>query len=349
MTLQGRKILYISLTRTGSTAYAAAVASAISQSDATIITSTESQHAFDKADHTIDTYKGYFSFIYKSLAFMITSWQLLSQYKSESALVYFPVFHPWNLIIAIWAGVKNIPVVTTIHDYHTHTGEKNKLIEHLQKIQMSISDYVVFLSENQRSIALKDNPTKKSKYKLLIHPPLPVSQKQKLDHNRKLKFLFLGRIKAYKGYKLILEAAQSAQIESITIAGSGDSIPSNNSKITVINEYLSDDKVMDLLSSHHVLLLPYTEASQSGILMLGMAANVPMIVSDLPGLDEQANKNTCLWISPNATSLRAAMERLQQDSDLYHKLKDNMESYNQEYQKKYSESLQSLLDDLHRL
>jgi len=349
LTLQGRKILYISLTRKGSTAYAATVARSISQSDAIIITSTESQYAFDKADHTITTYTGYFSFIYRSLAFMLRSWQLLSEYKSESALIYFPVFHPWNLIIAIWAGVKNIPVVTTIHDYHTHSGEKNKLIEHLQKIQMSISDYVVFLSQNQRSLALKDNPSKKSKYKLLIHPILHVNQKQNLGHERKLKFLFLGRIKEYKGYKLILEAAHSEQIESITIAGSGDSLQSSNPNITVINEYLTDNKVSELLSSHHVLLLPYTEASQSGILMLGMAANIPMVVSDLPGLDEQANKNTCLWIGPEASSLRAAMERLQEDSDLYYTLKDNMENYSHEYRKRYSESFQSLLDDLHRL
>ena len=116
-----------------------------------------------------------------------------------------------------------------------------------------------------------------------------------------------------------------------------------------MNEYLPDDKVLELLSSHHVLLLPYTEASQSGIMMLGMAANIPMIVSDLPGLDEQANKSTCLWISPNASSLRTAMESIQEDGELYQTLKDNMESYSHEYQKMYSESLKKLLGDLHRL
>lgn len=346
MTLQGRKILYISLTRTGSTAYAAALASSISQSDAIIITSTESQNAFHKVDRTIDTYTGIISFIYKSIAFMLTSWQLISEYKLVTSVIYLPVFHPWNLIIAIWAGIKNIPVVTTIHDYHTHTGEKSIVIEWLQKIQMSISDYVIFLSENQRSLALKVKPSKASKYKLLLHPPLPVKRQQNLNHEKKLKFLFLGRIKEYKGYKLILEVAQSEQIERITIAGFGDSIHSDNSKITVINEYLPDDKVSDLLSSYHVLLLPYTEASQSGVMMLGMAANIPMIVSDLPGLNEQANKSTCLWISPNTSSLRTAMERLQEDSDLYQTLKDNMKSYNLDYQKEYYESLQSLLGSL---
>jgi len=347
---QGRKILFISLTRTGSTTYAAAIARSLSKGDCIIITSKEANKDFTHVDKTIDTYSGKFSFIYKSILFFFKASSLLREYNhSQEVIVYLPVFHPWNLIIAIWAGVLGIPVITTIHDYKTHIGERNGMTELIQRLQMSVSDKVIFLTEHQKEIATTDNPKQSEKYTTLPHPILASDAEHRLEHSEDMKFLFVGRMKAYKGYDLVIKAAESDVIHNVTIAGSGDTLDIKNSKITYINKHVSEAKLSELLSSHHVLLLPYIETSQSGIITLGLDAGIPMIISKLPGLEEQLDENCGIWIEPNVSQLSQAMEAIQSDKNLYDNLKIELKAYKANYEKIYHDKLQQLLVDLHSL
>ncbi len=350
MSDQGRKILFISLTRTGSTAYASAMAHSISSTDPIVITSSEAQKDFVHVDRTISTYAGKISFIFNTLLFFIKASSLLRDYSdAEEVMVYFPVFHPWNLIIAIWAGIFGIPVVTTIHDYKTHIGERNGLTEFIQRLLISISDKVVFLTEHQKAMATADIPHKSENFTIIPHPILYSAADHSLQHAIDMKFLLVGRMKSYKGYDLVIKAAESDAIHNITIAGSGDDLHINNPKITYINRHVSDTELAELLSSHHVLLLPYMETSQSGIVTLAIDAGIPMIISKLPGLEEQLNQGCGIWIQPNTAELLEAMETIQNDQDLYDRMKKNLKSYRIKYEKDYQEKLQELLVNLHSL
>ena len=64
--------------------------------------------------------------------------------------------------------------------------------------------------------------------------------------------------------------------------------PSYN-HITLINEYISDDKVNVYFSAADVVVLPYLRASQSGIAHIAMSFGKPVIVSEVGGLN--------LWLS----------------------------------------------------
>jgi glycosyltransferase involved in cell wall biosynthesis len=347
---QGRKILFISLTRTGSTAYASAMAQYISSEEAIIITSKEAQKDFKRVDRTISTYSGKLSFVLNSIIFFFKASSLLKEYNdSEKVIVYLPVFHPWNLIIAIWAGVLGITVVTTIHDYKTHIGEKNRLTELIQRLQISVSDKVVFLTEHQKELAASDIPNKSENFTVIPHPILPTGTVHDLEHSEQMKFLLVGRMKKYKGYEIVIKAAESDAIHDVTIAGSGDSMEISNPKITYINRHMSGSELSDLLSTHHVLLLPYKETSQSGIVTLGIDAGIPMIISKLPGLEEQLDEKCGLWIEPNAPELLQAMIDIQNNKKLYDTLKVELKNYKSKYEKDFEEKLQQLLIDLHRL
>ena len=351
MSQQGRKILFISLTRTGSTAYAASMADAITSTfDAIIVTSENAKNAFSHVDKTIKTYTGKFSFIIKSIPFFIKAASLLKDYDDkDKVILYLPVFHPWNILLAIWAGIYGIPVVTTIHDYHTHEGEKSATTEFIQKLQMMISDKVVFLTQHQEQEALKEYPNKDQQFTVLPHPILNSSVQHNLGHSKEMKFLFLGRIKTYKGYKLVIASAENDKIKHITIAGDGDEINATNPKINSINRHLTDQEVIELLSTHHVLLLPYTETSQSGILTLGIDSGIPMILSQLPGLKEQLDNDCGIWIKPTVEELSTAMNKIQSDKKLYDNIKEKIKSYKSTYQNDFHEKLDQLLDNLQRL
>ena len=350
MSQQGRKILLISLTRTGSTAYASAIADALSSYNPIIITSKRAKNDFTHIDKTIETYTGKLSFILKSIPFFIKAAGLLKGYnEKERVILYLPVFHPWNLFLAMWAGVYGIPVISTVHDYHTHQGEESATTEIIQKLQMMISDKVIFLTQHQKQEALKEHPNKESHFTVLSHPILESGAYHNLDHSKEMKFLFFGRIKAYKGYELVINAADNEEIKQITIAGTGDPIKTSNSKITLINRHLTNQEISNLLSTHHVLLLPYLETSQSGILTLGIDSGIPLIISQLPGIEEQLEKPCGIWIDPTSEALTPAMTLIQSDKELYDNIKENLKSYKSKYQNTFKEKLNQLLHSLHSL
>jgi len=87
---------------------------------------------------------------------------------------------------------------------------------------------------------------------------------------------------------------------------------------------LDESRLAKLLRSHDVLVLPYREASQSGMLLLAAAAGIPVICTRVGGLPEQLPEEAVLWIEPDAASLAEALERLASDSALAETLRNRM-------------------------
>lgn len=55
------------------------------------------------------------------------------------------------------------------------------------------------------------------------------------------------------------------------------------------------------MCNHQILVLPYIDASQSGVLTLGIDSCIPMIISDLPGLREQLDDKCAYWVKPGSS------------------------------------------------
>jgi glycosyltransferase involved in cell wall biosynthesis len=66
-----------------------------------------------------------------------------------------------------------------------------------------------------------------------------------------------------------------------------------------------------LIASSRCLVLPYREASQSGVLPLALAHGVPVIATSVGGLAAQfAHEKSGFVVQPDPTALAAAMLRL---------------------------------------
>ena len=333
---EGRKILIISLTRTGSIEYAAALANKLSKYNPLIISSEEAAHIFDYVDYQLETYSGKLSFIIKSLTIRRQIDKLLGpiKMKHDKLTIIFPVFHPWNNVIAQWAKKTNTKLVTVIHDFKMHLGEGSRTIEKLQNDLILLSDKIIFLTKSERDKALKVRCDLNEKTFVLPHPILKTNLKNNMAHSSQLKLLFVGRISKYKGIELLLDAAVDLEYDVLTIAGQGDLPKSKNlksSKIDFINRRLDPQEIEKLLATHHVLILPYIDASQSGILTLGLDSNIPMIITDHEGLKEQLNSHTAIWCKTDSEGLKQGIEEYANNPQKYRDVKNRMREFKKEF------------------
>jgi len=339
---KGRKILFISLTRTGCVEYAAAFQKKLSEEETIVMASHASKSMFSKVDIAIETYTGWFSFALRSLRIKSELKKILDNINRQHSnlTIMFPVFHPWNNIIASWANKNSVPVTSVIHDVEMHLGEGNSKIEILQKQLMQKSTWTIFLTESEKEKAINKNGVQKEKGIVIPHPLIKTKAQHKLPHSKHLKVLYLGRLKKYKGIQLLIDACREMEIEKLTIAGEGD-LPLNfvDNKIELIRERLSENEMDKLIAAHHVLVLPYVQATQSGILTLGVNANIPMVITELPGLTEQLPKNAAVWCEPNVSSLKAALESLAADPETYQALKENMGKFKKQFDEKWGTEL----------
>lgn len=115
----------------------------------------------------------------------------------------------------------------------------------------------------------------------------------------KTNFVFFGFIQKYKGlhvlakaYKNVLEKGYNV---SLTIAGNGDFSEykqeySGLDNVKIINRRIRDEEIGNLFSiPNTVAVLPYIDATQSGVVVTAMEFGTPIIASNTGGLREQLN------------------------------------------------------------
>jgi glycosyltransferase involved in cell wall biosynthesis len=114
----------------------------------------------------------------------------------------------------------------------------------------------------------------------------------------KTSILFFGIIRPYKGIDVLINAGRIARRQignkfDISIVGEGDSSyfesmlsADDREYIKVRNEWISNSEIPEILGKANFLVLPYTSASQSGVLSLAYTFSKPVIVSNVGSLAE---------------------------------------------------------------
>lgn len=157
------------------------------------------------------------------------------------------------------------------------------------------------------------------------------------DHDKVV--LFFGAIKLYKGLEYLVHAFQKiaakdpelrlmiagewkkeseAYLEGIEEAINGD--PTSDRVIRRI-EFIPDDETEVYFKAADVLVLPYTEIFQSGILFLAYAFGLPVIATDVGQFRDDVVEGVTGFICPPASAdgLAAALEAYFASS-LFHNL-----------------------------
>jgi len=142
------------------------------------------------------------------------------------------------------------------------------------------------------------------------------------------KPLFLGYIRPNKRLDLLLEAVEPLPM-TLIVAGENHSPLSlasglhvrDRARAVVVNRLLPEPDISSFLERSSVVVLPYDDISESGILHLATAAGKPVIASDIPAFRERkVDQFGLLFQKGNAASLRDALVRMQRDLPHYEDL-----------------------------
>lgn len=326
------KILVFMLARRGCIAYANEMCKDLQHSpvELKIYASRFCEEPLLSTSVLVPTFRNSIEFLWRSL-FSLPGllWKMRQDIKKGYQIIYFPMFHHWNPALLWFAKRWGATTFLTVHDAVFHLGEWQFGQAFFQKMALPLAHQIIVLSafvKSQLSLALQQ------KIVVIIHPLLSITQKNSIrKHTTRPSILFLGRIAYYKGVDLLLEALKDFkkyQITQLTIAGIPmyePEIPVTDFPIQTIKRWLSDAEMEQLLGTHDILVLPYREASQSGVVTLGIAAAIPMVVTEVGGLQEQLTTQEAVWVEPTVSSIREGIVHLMEQPDLYNKLYQNLQ------------------------
>lgn len=252
--------------------------------------------------YILKTYTGIKNLVFFSVRFhLIEKRKIRDRFKAiQFDYVFKPIFHIWAEDIAAQVSAKKL--VTLCHDPIMHSGES--WIKHLlYKRHIKNSDDVVVLTRSFIPVVCCNYGFEMDHVHYMPHGLMKL-YKEKQDKNMhslydaaNVNFVFFGRIQKYKGVGILIEAYERVKKEyaniTLTIAGKGKledlELKSDFSKgIRIVNEYIPDEKVGCYFDGPNVVtVLPYLDATQSGVIPIAIEYGTPIIASDTGGLKEQ--------------------------------------------------------------
>ncbi|MGI9419689.1 MAG: glycosyltransferase family 4 protein [Geminicoccaceae bacterium] len=145
--------------------------------------------------------------------------------------------------------------------------------------------------------------------------------------------LFFGRIMAYKGLPILLDAGDALKEEvpglKLVVAGRGPALDDLRPRLAddhveLHDGFIPDADVAQLFLDTELVVLPYVEASQSGILALAAAFGKPAIVSDVGEIGELVRSTGMGLVVPpkDPDALANAVRRVLSDPAIAKELAD---------------------------
>lgn len=226
---------------------------------------------------------------------------------------------------------KQSPCYLCVHDVRPHPSYrnaavfwKNTVIQFFSQRAWRACTGIVLLSRKSLGEFQKYYPQHADKCGLIplgAHVPDVKAKEPRELQGRKKYLLFFGRIEKYKGISILLDAYQKIEKNrpQLVIAGEGivpedDKMAMEKSGALLINRYIQDSEMAALFQNCSCVVLPYTEASQSGVLSMAYYFGKPVIVSNLPGLWEFVVHNKTGYIFRSREELKDALVRMSEKS-----------------------------------
>jgi glycosyltransferase involved in cell wall biosynthesis len=130
--------------------------------------------------------------------------------------------------------------------------------------------------------------------------------------------LYFGLIRPYKGLDVLLEAWQGVRDAELWVVGRPRFEPSvirAEDSTTLVPRYVSDLELAACFRRADLVVLPYLESEQSGVLATALAFGSPLIASDVGGFREVADAGAARLVPPgDARALHEALVELLADA-----------------------------------
>jgi alpha-maltose-1-phosphate synthase len=231
----------------------------------------------------------------------LSYFRIITLIENEKPDIIHAVFEDSYLGILLYLVKNKYPIVYTEHDPEFHINEKLfvKLNFSIASTLLRRSSKSIFVhGENLKNILVTDGIPEK---KIWVVPHGDYSFYTQWSTETKTEdktILFFGLIRDYKGLDYLIKAVAiiSPLIPDlkVIIAGDGDfsgyskTIDEYNlhSHFEIHNRFIPDEEVSYFFQRSSVVILPYIDASQSGIIPIASSFKKPVIASDVGSIPE---------------------------------------------------------------
>lgn len=212
-------------------------------------------------------------------------------------------------------------LVRFVHDAVAHPGDPNRMPAWMTMSAMRAADAYVVLSEHVQEQLEAQGVVTDRIVRIELGPfSLGAPRADVGDSHDPFRLLFFGRLAEYKGLDLLVDAARTVADRGVAIdvriVGDGPfdpgPIPGN---VTIDRRWVPESELRDVLVWADAVVLPYVEASQSGVAPMAVALGLPLVVTPVGGLVEQvdAGRTGVVAERVDAEALAAAIVDLVED------------------------------------
>lgn len=188
-------------------------------------------------------------------------------------------------------------MLLTVHDPFPHSGLDTFIVRLRRKVAFALIPRLIILNEKQRQgfidyyhIAPQRVINSRLSCCTYLQTLLKGDEQPTLDY-----ILFAGKISQYKGLDYLLPAMQQVHRQcpgcKLIVAGVGDfhfdiSPYQQLDYIEFRHRFIPDSELVELIYNAAFMVCPYTDATQSGVIMSAFAFNRPVIATNVGGLPE---------------------------------------------------------------
>ena len=245
---------------------------------------------------------------------------------------------PKGFSFVSWLFARGTLRVLTVHDVVSHPGGDSKTSgrqEYIKKYMRKSADMLIVHGQKLLEQMRDAEPVFALKTRVIPHPAFRVST---VGTNLPVvtnQLLFFGRIAKYKGLKYLVEACHILQAQgkmfSLVVAGTGDDFEVNEAglkqihHLTLVNRRIMPNEIENLFTSSDIIVLPYIEASQSGVIAYALGFGKPCVATRTGSIPEmiQDGYNGLLTVPADAKSLADSLAQLMDDAELKRKFSAN--------------------------
>lgn len=224
--------------------------------------------------------------------------KLAKQFENEYDIVHLTRLPQWFEIP--FFSLRN-KVVISIHDPIPHSGQNWKNILLTNSVRWItykwFKNFIIF-NETQKSQFISRFKLQRKNVissKLSCYTCLQPISNSSVDTINGKYILFAGRITQYKGLQYLMPAFRKIHERyndvKLVVAGSGSFCfdideYKDCDYIDIRNRFISDTELIGLMKGCMFMVCPYTDATQSGVIMSAFAFNVPVLATNVGGLPE---------------------------------------------------------------
>ena len=206
--------------------------------------------------------------------------------------------------------VAGMPLALMVHDPSPHLGAARRplRLRTWQFLWQRRANYLLVHSAGLASALDTSKPVR-----ILPHgaevwsEPMPAPARSTI--------VLFGRLEYYKGVRVLLAAMELVWEQRpetlLVVAGQGPelSVVPSDPRIDVVRGYVPEADVDRVLGRASVVVLPYLEASQSGVGVQAIGRGIPVVVTNVGGLPELALDESFVVPAGDAGALAQALLR----------------------------------------